>query len=40
MAEDLRARSAAEVFEDHLRLAGEKRFDESMPGFATARIRF
>jgi hypothetical protein len=30
MAEDLRARSAAEVFGDHLRLAGEKRFDEDV----------
>jgi hypothetical protein len=28
--EDLRARSAREVFEDHLRLAGEHRFDEDI----------
>jgi hypothetical protein len=30
MSEDLRARSAREVFEDHLRLAGEHRFDEDL----------
>ena len=30
MAEDLRARSAQEVFDDHLRLAGEHRFDEDL----------
>jgi hypothetical protein len=30
MSEDLRARSAEEVFEDHLRLAGEHRFDEDV----------
>jgi hypothetical protein len=30
MAKDLRARSAAEVFDDHLRLAGEHRFDEDI----------
>jgi hypothetical protein len=30
MAEDLRARSAAEVFDDHLRLAGEHRFDDDI----------
>jgi hypothetical protein len=30
MAEDLRSRSAEEVFEDHLRLAGEKRFHEDV----------
>ncbi len=30
MGDDLRARSAEEVFEDHLRLAGEHRFDEDI----------
>ncbi|MGW4502062.1 hypothetical protein ACWENR_26055 [Micromonospora sp. NPDC004336] len=30
MAEDLRARSAREVFEDHLRLAAEHRFAEDL----------
>jgi hypothetical protein len=30
MNEDLRARSAEEVFEDHLHLAGEHRFDEDI----------
>ncbi len=30
MAADLRKRSAGEVFEDHLRLAGEHRFDEDI----------
>ena len=30
MTQDLRARSAEEVFEDHLRLAGEHRFDEDV----------
>jgi len=30
MDEDLRARSAEEVFDDHLRLAGEHRFDEDI----------
>lgn len=30
MTDDLRERSAAEVFEDHLRLAGEHRFDEDI----------
>ena len=30
MTEDLRGRSAEEVFEDHLRLAGEHRFDEDI----------
>ena len=30
MIDDLRRRSAAEVFEDHLRLAGEHRFEEDI----------
>lgn len=30
MAEELRRRSPAQVFEDHLRLAGEHRFDEDI----------
>ena len=30
MPEDLRARSAKEVFDDHLRLAAEHRFDEDI----------
>jgi hypothetical protein len=30
MTDDLRRRSAAEVFEDHLRLAGEHRFQEDI----------
>ena len=30
MTDDLRSRSAAEVFEDHLRLAGEHRFEEDL----------
>jgi hypothetical protein len=30
MSEDLRARSAEEVFEDHLRLAGAHRFDDDI----------
>ena len=30
MIDDLRHRSAAEVFEDHLRLAGEHRFEEDI----------
>jgi hypothetical protein len=30
MAEDLRARSAPEVFDDHLRLAAEHRFDDDI----------
>ena len=30
MAEDLRQRSPEEVFDDHLRLAGEHRFDEDI----------
>ena len=30
MAEDLRARSAQEVFDDHLRLASEHRFDQGL----------
>lgn len=30
MAEDLRARSAREVFDDHLRLAGEHRYEEDI----------
>ena len=30
MAEDLRRRSAAEVFEDHLRLAGEHQFEQDI----------
>jgi hypothetical protein len=30
MVEDLRRRSAAEVFEDHLRLAGEHNFEEDI----------
>ena len=30
MIDDLRKRSAAEVFEDHLRLAGEHRFEEDI----------
>ncbi|GAB3137090.1 nuclear transport factor 2 family protein [Micromonospora sonneratiae] len=30
MAQDLRARSAAEVFDDHLRLSGENRFEEDI----------
>jgi hypothetical protein len=32
MIDDLRRRSAAEVFEDHLRLAGEHRFEEVCEG--------
>ncbi len=30
MAEDLRVRAPAEVFDDHLRLAGEHRFEEDI----------
>ena len=30
MIDDLRRRSPAEVFEDHLRLAGEHRFEEDI----------
>ena len=30
MTDNLRSRSAAEVFEDHLRLAGEHRFEEDL----------
>ena len=30
MSEDLRGRSAREVFDDHLRLAGKHRFDEDL----------
>jgi hypothetical protein len=30
IVDDLRCRSAAEVFEDHLRLAGEHRFEEDI----------
>jgi hypothetical protein len=30
MADNLRSRGAAEVFEDHLRLAGEHRFEEDI----------
>jgi hypothetical protein len=36
MAENLRARSPEEVFQDHLRLAGQHRFEEDIS--ATSRL--
>lgn len=38
MVDDLRRRSAAEVFEDHLRLAREHRFEEDIERNASPDI--
>lgn len=38
MGDNLRARSAAEVFEEHLRLAGEHRFEEDIERNASPGI--